>query len=213
MATDYFNTFSKEELLIEEWKSIVGWEGWYSISNLGRVRRDKGTKKSIGNYFIKPAKTNNGYFRVTLTRPGYRCRYSIHRLVLIAFYGDSDLVSNHIDGNKENNRVCNLEWVSQAENNRHALRIGLRKQNGDDNPSRRHPERLARGNRSGSVVHIEKRPRGSSHWNSTLNESDINKIREMLANGLKCTKIGKQFNVSANVILNIKHGKTWRHVK
>ena len=100
----------------EKWKKIVinNQETFYSVSNLGRVRNDK-TKTFLGGTV-----NNNGYQMVHLRqRIDKYC--SVHRLVMKAFCpceNQDDLEINHIDGNKLNNTLSNLEWVNRIENMR-----------------------------------------------------------------------------------------------
>lgn len=100
----------------EKWKKIVinNQETFYSVSNLGRVRNDK-TKTYLGGTV-----NNNGYQMVHLRqRIDKYC--SVHRLVMKAFCpceNQDDLEINHIDGNKLNNTLSNLEWVNRIENMR-----------------------------------------------------------------------------------------------
>lgn len=107
---------------MEEWKNIKGTEGLYQISTLGRV---KSLRKNI---ILKPsivAKRNNkqGYQIVHIK---YK-QYYIHRLVAEAFIPNTKNLPqvNHIDGNKLNNNVKNLEWVTAKENIKHAYKTGL----------------------------------------------------------------------------------------
>lgn len=84
----------------------------YDISNLGRIRNNK------TGHIIKPDKEEKGYCRLTIKVNGIRKHYAVHRLVAIAFIPNSENKSqvDHIDNNKENNRVDNLQWVSNKEN-------------------------------------------------------------------------------------------------
>ena len=84
----------------------------YSVSNLGRVRNDK------TNHIIKPDKEEKGYCRLSVKIGGKRKHFPIHRLVAIAFIPNPNNKSqvDHIDNDKNNNRVDNLRWVSNKEN-------------------------------------------------------------------------------------------------
>lgn len=99
--------------MIEEWKDVVDYENLYSVSNFGNV---KGYKKNI----LKPD-NSNGYSKLALYWNGKFNKYYIHRLVAIAFIPNPNNLPqvNHIDGNKLNNHVNNLEWVSIIENMSH----------------------------------------------------------------------------------------------
>lgn len=108
--------------MVEEWKTIPNYED-YSISNWGNVYSHK--RKRI----LKPTNTTKGYIQVHLSKNGSVVNAPIHRLVAQNFIDNPDNKPqvNHIDGNKRNNRVDNLEWCINSENQQHALKIGLRK--------------------------------------------------------------------------------------
>ena len=105
--------------MIEEFKDIVipEYEGLYQVSNLGRVRS---IKRKI---FIKPTVDPGGYWKVCLTNHNHKWRqYAIHRLVASAFIPNPTgfPAVNHKDECKSNNCVDNLEWCTQAYNNRYS---------------------------------------------------------------------------------------------
>lgn len=122
----------------EIWKDIKGYEGFYQVSNLGNVRSvDRvvkhpryGERKEKGR-LLKPRKVskNGRYLTVLLCKNGKQVNHRVHRLVAEAFipneYNKREV--NHIDGNRENNRADNLEWVTREENMRHAFNTGLAK--------------------------------------------------------------------------------------
>ena len=112
----------------EIWKPVVGFEGYYEISNLGNLRsvdkyirwgRDKGRIKYFPSKILSPSINNSGYKIYTLHKPGSKpvCK-TIHRMVATAFIPNIHNLSdvNHIDEDKFNNRVDNLEWVTHKEN-------------------------------------------------------------------------------------------------
>lgn len=107
----------------ELFKYISGYEGLYQISNLGNVRSFKAVSKG-GN--LKPV-YRKGYATVILRKNGVSKVHSIHRLIAEAFIPNPDNLPyiNHIDGNKSNNDISNLEWCTQLENMRHAFNTGL----------------------------------------------------------------------------------------
>ena len=108
----------------EIWRDIEGYENIYQISNLGRIKSFKGHEK-----ILKPRKDGNGYLQVDLCKSGKIKKFLIHRLVAIAFILNpkNKPCVNHIDGNKENNCIDNLEWCTVQENNIHAFKTNLKK--------------------------------------------------------------------------------------
>lgn len=116
----------------EEWRDIAGYEGRYQVSNLGRVRsldirvpcHDNGTRTVYGR--ILKQSMCGGYFKVGLCKDGKMVNRTIHRLVAEAFIErieGKDYV-DHINGDRHDNRVENLRWVTAAENNRHIHELG-----------------------------------------------------------------------------------------
>ena len=113
----------------EKWVPINGYK-YYEVSNLGRIR-------SISHRTLKPyrfregrvlaqSKVRNGYMRVSLTQEGkHKKSASVHRLVANAFVPNPENKKyvNHKNGNKEDNRAENLEWVTASENSKHACDV------------------------------------------------------------------------------------------
>lgn len=106
---------------MEVWKSIKGYEGKYSVSSYGRVRNDQTGHMSYGS------RTRAGYLHLPLSRDGEVKYVYVHRLVAKCFLEQTDgrTEVNHKDGNKGNNRVDNLEWVTSVGNMKHAFENGL----------------------------------------------------------------------------------------
>lgn len=119
----------------EKWEKITGYEDLYEISTFGRVRSLERTAKrnKQGDITIKEKMlslqiTPKGYFRVQLAKNGQQKNYMVHRLVADAFLPNSKNRPqvNHLNGDKTNNNVTNLEWVTASENLLHAYDSGLR---------------------------------------------------------------------------------------
>ena len=109
----------------EVWKPVVGYEGYYEVSNLGRVRSVDRTVRCCGlglrtlKSKMRPAqKRTNGYLYVSLCKDGKHDMRSIHRLVAEAFIPNPDNLPcvNHKDETRTNNNVGNLEWCTAAYN-------------------------------------------------------------------------------------------------
>lgn len=117
----------------EEWRDIAGYEGLYQISTKGRVKSLSRAIPTKGNSFrvsrerIMKCKKNERYATVQLQHKGKH--KLVHRLVAEAFLEcvDGKDHVNHIDGDRHNNCVENLEWCNQSENQLHAFRTGLQK--------------------------------------------------------------------------------------
>lgn len=105
----------------EIWKDIPNYEGLYQVSNLGRVKSFKRGKEKI----LKPRLDRVGYYHVGLCEGGERKSNLVHRLVMLAFVGESDLQVNHKNGAKSDNRLENLEYCTSSENTQHAYDTGL----------------------------------------------------------------------------------------
>lgn len=118
MAVQQFTT---QELESEEWRPVVGFEGYYSVSNLGRVMSTGGKWHRVGRV-LKPS-LNDGYLQVVLTREKASTTRKIQGLVAAAFLGKRPNGSdaNHIDRNRANNRLGNLEYLTRRENILHSI--------------------------------------------------------------------------------------------
>lgn len=110
----------------EVWKDIIGYEGLYQVSNLGNVK-SLGNSFSRKERFLKLSPQSKGYLTVVLQKNATRKMVLVHRLVAEHFIDntESKLQVNHINSDKTDNRVENLEWVSYRENLDHAINNNL----------------------------------------------------------------------------------------
>ena len=113
----------------EIWKDIPNYKGMYQVSNLGRVKSFKRGKERV----LKTVPHKDGYYLVALYKGGERKMNLVHRFVMLAFVGESDLQVNHINGIKTDNRLENLEYCTALENTRHAHNAGLANAKGEKN--------------------------------------------------------------------------------
>lgn len=179
----------------EELRPAPEYEDHYQISNLGNVYSKAVFIPHDGNW----DKTQKGYIKkckkhkTRLNRYGYvvakLCKYgkcrtlTVHRLVAKAFLKNPNkyVQVNHIDGNKQNNNVSNLEWTSRSGNMKHAYETGL----------------------------IDKKKiSGENHNNAKLTQQDVNEIRELFGKQPIST-IASKYNVSVSTINDIKYKRTW----
>lgn len=162
---------------IETWKPIWGYEGLYEISTFGRVKSMKNGKERI----IKQNKLPSGYLQIALLKNGNRKTYYIHRLVASAFIPNDNLFYtqvNHIDENKENNRVENLEWCDAQYN---VTYNGLNK---------RRKNHLGEGGHTKKALAMMERKRQhheeiKQHYNPNLTDKENLKVLEEY--GVKCS--------------------------
>lgn len=119
---------------MEKWITLKGYDNFYEISNYGEiksinrfVRSSTGRKRFVMGRMIKQKHNKDGYQFVTLSKNGQLQNHYVHRLVAETFIPNpaNKPQVNHIDGNKTNNFINNLEWVSVSENAKHAYKNGL----------------------------------------------------------------------------------------
>lgn len=124
--------------MIEIWKDIKDFEGIYQVSTFGRIKRlsrktinegllGKNKELQLKEKILKPSTITKGYKGITLTKDKKRYPKKVHRLVAEAFIPNPNNKPqiNHIDCNKSNNNVNNLEWCTNSENQKHAFKNGL----------------------------------------------------------------------------------------
>ena len=173
------------EVAEERWKTIPGYEGWYEISDLGRVKRMVAGQGAIAGRILSPGGDGGGYLIVGLSINGTRRHHKVRRLVAAAFLGPcpEGKEVNHKDGNKKNNCPENLEYMTHSENMSHAYKTGLASQ------------------------------RGKNNGNRKLTEEKACKIRRLLADGQTQTSIAVRFGVCTSTINAIASGERWVHLK
>lgn len=119
----------------EVWMPVVGYEKYYKVSNTGKVKRFNydsygvNTKHKSKDYCLKPLDNGCGYLRIKFSVKNKAKRIMLHRIIAEAFIPNPQKKKtvNHKDGNKYNNSIDNLEWLTQAENNQHAWDTGLKR--------------------------------------------------------------------------------------
>lgn len=168
----YGNSLNRREIVEEEFRTVAKNE-MYAVSNLGNV------KSFYTGRILRQAPNSRGYLCVSLHYEGRRTSFLVHRLVMEAFCGESELQVNHIDGNKRNNRLDNLEYVTCCDNVRHAIHVlGV---NGD---------------KSALLALNEAR--------RVLSDEDVKDIR---ASSLKSPELARKYGVSDSYIRQVKIGR------
>lgn len=166
-----------------EIREIKGFDKYF-VSSKGDIYSDKyHTRRSL-----KPRKNAKGYLYVNLCKDGKYKSIEIQRLVAQEFLENFDpsLQVNHIDGNKQNNSVENLEMVTQSGNIKHAISMKLL------DPKK-----------------------GEEHWASKLTEKDVSDIRASYKRGDRVKDIFKRYKdrVSRGTISQIINNRIWKHIE
>jgi len=175
-----------EDLNGEIWKVIEEFED-YSVSNYGRIKSFKQDK--INGKILKPFRDRKGYRRVELNSK----TKSVHRLILETFNpidNMNNLQVNHINGIKDDNIYPdNLEWCTNSENQKHAFKIGLENNQGENHPQ----SKLT----NGVALEIKKISMTEDYKNFKIKQKDI----------------AEMFKLSIYIISKILRGEAWTHVK
>lgn len=174
----------------EIWKDIVGYEGSYQVSNLGRVRsldrKDAKGSKIKGKLLII-YQNRCGYMQAALYKNAKPKLIYVHRLVATAFIPNLNnyRVINHKDEDKTNNRVDNLEWCDYKYNNNYG--------------------KMTHEFRSKLVA-------GEKHHNARLKEEDVIELRSLYKSGCSIANLSKLFGICRQHAWAIASGKTWSHL-
>ena len=168
----------------EEWLPIPGYEGWYSVSNYGRIRRDKSFGITWAGRILRQSRRGD-YLKVTLCKYPIKTQVSIHTMVARAFLGPcpEGHEVNHKNGIKSDNRDSNLEYVTPSQNSVHAYELGL------------------------SVG-----PVGEKHHMCKLTEIQVLDIRARRSAGDTLRQLAAEYMVSISAICDIVHRRNWRHI-
>jgi hypothetical protein len=166
----------------EEWRPVVGYEGLYDVSSLGRVRGVSGRGNQVPGRIKGFVVGNGGYLMVYLSNGPSRKYWYVHRLVIAAFAGPcpDDKEVNHIDAIRCNNKIGNLEYVTRSENWRHADKLGHK-------------------------------PRGIAHWNAKFTDKEILLIRA-LAKSMSVSALARRYKVNKKTMQRIVKRQTWTHL-
>lgn len=102
---------------MEIWKDVINYEGLYLVSNTGKIKRN--------NKILKIYNNGNNYMSVCLSKNGNVKKFYIHRIVAQSFLENKENKKevNHIDGNRQNNNLKNLEWVTRSQNHYHRYKV------------------------------------------------------------------------------------------
>lgn len=175
----------------EEWRDIVGFDGFYQISNRGKVRSYGGRNgQRKGEEYLRALNaTHDGYLKVRLIKGAKDITKRVHVLVAEAFIPNPNNFTtvNHKDGDKTNNHVENLEWADRSKQMIHAYALGLKKP-----------------------------IRGSKNSQAKLTDDDVRYIKNHYKRGSRefgTVALSKIFGVSNRVIGLVVRGLSYKDVK
>lgn len=176
----------------EIWKPVVGYEGLYDVSNLGRVKsRDRLTKRRDhrrvvvpGRVMVTRARGNTPYIRVILRGGNGRSKtHAVHRLVLFAFCGapKAGHSARHMDGNPENNALRNLAWATHSDNCRDKERHGTSQ-------------------------------RGERNGRASMTDAQAAMVLRLYAMGEPLAVIAAKHNLRLHAVRALAGGRSWKHL-
>jgi predicted P-loop ATPase len=186
-----YTNLNIENIENEIWVDIKDFEGMYQVSNFGRFK-SLSRMKRLGKHgmrlmdgFIMKQNERKGYLSILLYKSDdYKAKFPSHVLVAKHFIDiENKRTVNHINGCKKDNRVENLEWLSDSEQQIHAVSIGLR-----DNTI------------------------GEKSNFSKLNEMIVLEIRDLFKKSVSAKELSKMYNISQNNIYMITNRITWKHI-
>lgn len=176
----------------EIWKPVPGYEGRYLVSNHGRVRslgrwvrNGLSSRRWVAPMVLSPHLRSNGYLDIGLRIDNNSKFHFVHRLIAEVFIPNPGNLPevNHLDGNKTNNCAENLQWVTSAQNKRHAVDTGLLLVRGADSPS------------------------------AKLTADDVRVIRKRVTNGETQTAVAIDYGIARANVYRIVNMETWGHVR
>jgi hypothetical protein len=204
----------------------------YAVSKSGRVYSFKAGR------FLKPSVGRKGYMRVTLYNNNVQETHLVHRLVAIYWIPNPEdkPTVNHIDGDKSNNSVENLEWATYSENNTHALETRLKINTGkvlDDTTAHTLFKMVMGGTRKKDIIQILGITEGQYRWfvysdtykhirdeydwenrplkSASISDEAVIKICSLLEDKVTVKEISRETGVDTKKIRNIKNRITYRH--
>lgn len=183
----YTNTITINTIIM---KDIIGYEGLYAVTESGKIwgypkpHRYSTIGKNTKGRFLKPWLIGHGYETVSLYKEHKDKKFLVHRLIGSAYIPNPQNLReiNHKNGNRLDNRVTNLEWVSSKENKAHAWKNGM-------------------------YTHS-----GENHYLAKLNPKKVRQIRQLHQKGMNGMKIAKLMKISFGTAYGVLRGRSWSHI-
>jgi NUMOD4 motif/Winged helix-turn-helix DNA-binding len=168
----------------EEWRPIADYEGYYDVSNYGRIKRVKGGSGAVAGRILKQSFDKDGYRQVDLSKEGVSKSCRVHQAVALAFIGrcPPGHTVNHKFGDKSNNHDIFLEYLTVGDQNRHMVAMGL------NNPQR-----------------------GMEHHGSKTTEEGVRFARAQKGR-MKQREIAAVLGISPSTVWEIQTRRIWSHI-
>lgn len=168
----------------------VNWRGFekhYSVSSLGRIRSEITRPGTTAGKIKSCFAGQHGYVLAALSVGGVNHRVGLHQLVALAFIPNPEgkRCVNHKNGNRADNRVENLNWMTHKENSQHAMK---------------------------DLGWAEKRKRGSAHFRAKVTEAIVMEIRRKAAAGVMLKDIAAEVGLNASTVSSIVARRYWKHI-
>lgn len=174
---------------MEQWRAVVGYEGFYEVSDRGSVRsvsrkvyHPRGGSKMWTGKVLKPGVRKHGRRYVVLCKEGATKSFSIARLVLEAFVGPANgRMALHKDDDRSNDTLANLYWGTHIENM---------------------SDKVKNGNSL----------KGSKHHKAQVSEAQVIEMRKRMDGGEDYRVVAADYGLSLTATQSIKHRRTWKHL-
>lgn len=168
----------------QQWKPIPGYEGVYSVSLTGQVRRDRGYNCTHAGRILKQGIRGRGYPYVELNRAGVAKKFDVHSLVALAFLGPTPEGKEirHLDGDSSNPRLSNLAFGTHLENAQDMVKHG-------------------------------RAYAGGEHHAAVLDDEKVLLMQQLFLAGYTSGYLAGRFGVSRTTAWQAASGRTWKHLK
>jgi hypothetical protein len=176
-----------DDAVDEIWRAVPGYEGLYEVSSRGRVRRSNHSRAAPAGYVLKPRTTRDGYLVYYLSKHSRYWYARAHRLVALAFLGPPPFPKAHVahsDGNRRNNQLCNLRWVTGKQNE---------------------ADKKLHGTDRGAAP-------GEGHHMARLTKEQVSEMRRLAASGMPFKTVAAQMGIPKVTAYDAIVGTTWKSI-
>jgi hypothetical protein len=206
-----YKNISLQNITGEVWKPLTNYEGFYEVSNMGRVKsldrtitKKSGEEALIISRILKQYKRGSGYLKIAVCKNGKPKTFDVHRLVGLLHVDNPENKPeiNHKKGNKLDNRSSELEWSTSSENAQHKWDIGLQKPFWEGKTGKDHHS-------SKSVLQFDSEMKLLKKWDSI---ADVNRELGFDISGIAACCVGRKRKVNGVIYQRkIAYGYIWKY--